>query len=84
MVDKFHYPCSFTDGFRYFCECALRSDTAESVKSLAFEYSDGVRDLIDSGRYDVSDDFTVVFQPFLRDNYIPVLVCNTINTGRSK
>lgn len=33
----------------------------------------GMRELIDSGRYDTHDNFTVILQPFMREIYLPRL-----------
>lgn len=32
-----------------------------------------MRQLIDSGRYDTHDNFTVILQPFMREVYLPKL-----------
>lgn len=38
----------------------------ESLKSLIDGYQKSIDDLIDSGIYDSSDNFTVVVQPFMK------------------
>ena len=38
------------------------------------KYREVVRDLIESGRYDTKDDFTVVIQPFFSETYPPNMV----------
>ena len=41
------------------------------LENFISAYQSELRDLIDSGRYDDRDDFTVVVQPFLRDITTP-------------
>lgn len=40
-----------------------------------------MRELIDSGRYDTHDNFTVVLQPFFREIFLPKLQVKTIRFG---
>jgi phospholipase B1 len=50
--------------------------TIESYKKelddLVDAYQKGLQNLVDSGRYDTRDDFTVVDQPFFSQTQIPV------------
>ncbi len=59
---------------RELCSCATQSSQKEEVSSLAHAYSRRMEEAIASGRYDTSDDFTVVYQPFMRENEFPRLV----------
>lgn len=40
---------------------------------LLFGIQHAMRQLIDSGRYDTHENFTVVLQPFMREIYLPRL-----------
>lgn len=46
------------------------------MRAAVRSYQQGIRDLVNSGRYDTRDDFTVVSQPFFEDTAIPRLVSN--------
>lgn len=46
------------------------------MRAAVRSYQQGIRDLVNSGRYDTRDDFTVVAQPFFEDTAIPRLVTN--------
>ncbi|XP_071162876.1 phospholipase B1, membrane-associated-like [Mytilus edulis] len=62
------------DTLHYFtCRCgAFPGDNKDELKALVIQYQNGLEDLVDSGRYDTRDDFTVVNQPFLSETKIPV------------
>ena len=64
--------------FDFICSavCSCVSTHTEDVQRAAREYQRRLYDLIASGRYDTSDDFTVVYQPFLEDVTPPVNVRN--------
>lgn len=53
--------------FAFVCQCsAFGPDSiGDQFDTILMEYQQNLRDLVGSGRYDVSDDFTVVLQPFL-------------------
>uniref|UniRef100_A0A1I8JJE3 Lipase_GDSL domain-containing protein n=1 Tax=Macrostomum lignano TaxID=282301 RepID=A0A1I8JJE3_9PLAT len=56
------------------CKCgAFPENEAEErdVKTIIGEYQARLRQLVDSGRYDTREDFTVVTQPFLRNSKPP-------------
>ncbi|XP_072288281.1 phospholipase B1, membrane-associated-like, partial [Pyxicephalus adspersus] len=59
------------------CPCVLsyNEDSHEMrvVKDANLGYQQSLLQLIDSGRYDTKDDFTVVLQPFFRHTRIPYL-----------
>ncbi|KAK5857601.1 hypothetical protein PBY51_010836 [Eleginops maclovinus] len=59
------------------CPCILKpkdgSSELQKVNEFNEAYQLAMRDLIDSGRYDTHDNFTVVLQPFLREIYLPKL-----------
>lgn len=59
------------------CPCIIKPNegSAEIQKSHEFNraYQKAMRELIDSGRYDTHDNFTVVLQPFLREIFLPRL-----------
>ncbi len=51
-----------------------KSDSAvvDATSALAREYQDGLADLVESGRYNDGDNFTVVLQPFFTDGSLPI------------
>lgn len=56
------------------CACAAYPASEDAEKELVEytkAYQQKVQDLVDSGIYDVREDFTVVLQPFMRDMLIP-------------
>ncbi|XP_034419198.1 phospholipase B1, membrane-associated [Cyclopterus lumpus] len=59
------------------CPCILKpkkgSSELQNVNDLNKAYQHAMRELIDSGRYDTHDNFTVVLQPFLREVILPRL-----------
>lgn len=61
----------------YVCPCVLRpkDGTTDLQKVADFNqaYQLVMRQLIDSGRYDTHDNFTVILQPFMREVHLPML-----------
>ncbi|XP_034531226.1 phospholipase B1, membrane-associated [Notolabrus celidotus] len=59
------------------CHCILKpkegSSELQKVRDFTAAYQLGMRELIDSGRYDTHNNFTVVLQPFLREVFLPYL-----------
>ncbi|KAF7661858.1 hypothetical protein LDENG_00251670 [Lucifuga dentata] len=59
------------------CPCVLKANDGsaelQKVKDFNRAYQQAMRELIDSGRYDTHDDFTVVLQPFFREVFLPRL-----------
>jgi len=55
-----------------YCPCVFGS-TLDGVRALALEYQAALSEIIDSGRYDGDDSFTVVLQPFLRNTTPPLV-----------
>ena len=53
------------------CECAKNEDTRVELRDLQLGYFDAISTLVDTGRYDTRDDFTVVIQPMIVDQKIP-------------
>ena len=56
------------------CPCIVKytsNETKIQVQNLFNQYSNYTEKLALSGRYDTRDDFTVVYQPFLRDFKLP-------------
>ena len=51
------------------CDCADKDP--DYVTEQGLKYSAAIEELVKSGRYDTRDDFTVVWQPFMRDSDIP-------------
>ena len=49
------------------CPCATDEDTVWELKATQMEYSRLLEEMVNSGRYDTRDDFTVVLQPHHRD-----------------
>nr|XP_057947324.1 phospholipase B1, membrane-associated [Doryrhamphus excisus] len=62
---------------RIVCPCVLkpRDGSAElrKVNEYSRAYQHAMRELVDSGRYDTHDNFTVVLQPFFREVFLPTL-----------
>ncbi|KAM9241337.1 phospholipase B1, membrane-associated [Leptosomus discolor] len=60
---------------RLLCPCVISpQDDSDEVKKLIYfnrMYQERTRQLVESGRYDTTDDFTVVMQPFLMNVNIP-------------
>jgi phospholipase B1 len=50
---------------RTFCNCVFENSHKPTLEGLTKGFQRGVEDLINSGRYDTKDDFTVVVQPFM-------------------
>lgn len=48
------------------CNCALDDSFVPYLVSITKQYQKGIEDLVATGRYDTSDDFTVVLQPFMK------------------
>ncbi|XP_067311532.1 phospholipase B1, membrane-associated [Pseudorasbora parva] len=59
------------------CSCVLKpKDESYEFKMLQEfnkAYQRGMRELVESGRYDTHDNFTVVVQPFFRNVFLPLL-----------
>ena len=49
------------------CPCAASPEDLPNMRPTQLAYHDLLKELIDSGRYDTRDDFTVVLQPHMRD-----------------
>ncbi|XP_068608218.1 phospholipase B1, membrane-associated-like [Brachionichthys hirsutus] len=62
---------------RLICPCMLKpregSTELQKVNDYNKAYQHAMRALVDSGRYETHDNFTVVLQPFLREIYLPRL-----------
>ncbi len=56
---------------RAVCNCARDEQYVDTIKRIAREYSEATEQLISTGRYDTKDDFTAVFQPFMKKNDVP-------------
>uniref|UniRef100_A0A672J0Y6 Phospholipase B1, membrane-associated n=1 Tax=Salarias fasciatus TaxID=181472 RepID=A0A672J0Y6_SALFA len=61
----------------YMCPCVILpeadSKALQMVEELNRKYQETLHELVESGRYDTSPDFTVVIQPFFRDVVVPRL-----------
>ncbi|XP_078205742.1 phospholipase B1, membrane-associated isoform X3 [Callithrix jacchus] len=57
------------------CVLTLRENSQELTRLEAFTraYQSSMRELVESGRYDTREDFSVVLQPFFRNIQLPVL-----------
>ncbi|XP_060552278.1 phospholipase B1, membrane-associated-like isoform X2 [Ruditapes philippinarum] len=49
------------------CGCAKNVNNNAMLQGASHEYQAGLQRLVDSGKYDTRDDFTVVLQPFFED-----------------
>uniref|UniRef100_A0A8C0UUQ3 Phospholipase B1, membrane-associated n=1 Tax=Cyanistes caeruleus TaxID=156563 RepID=A0A8C0UUQ3_CYACU len=60
---------------RILCPCVINpKDNSYDLKKLIYfnkKYQEKTRQLVESGRYDTKDDFTVVMQPFMTDMEMP-------------
>ncbi|KFR06463.1 Phospholipase B1, membrane-associated, partial [Opisthocomus hoazin] len=60
----------------YLCSCVLtgeeNSPNLTIVREATRAYQLGIRNLVESGRYDTHENFTVVIQPFLQNPKIPL------------
>ncbi|CAF1319400.1 unnamed protein product, partial [Didymodactylos carnosus] len=54
------------------CDCSTNKKTREITRQANINYQSGTNQLIDSGRYDTKDDFTVVRQPFMEHMKVPL------------
>jgi len=54
---------------RVLCDCAKKLPEDNNERAAA--YRRGLEDLVNSGRYETRDDFTVVFQPFMAHADVP-------------
>ncbi|ELU16539.1 hypothetical protein CAPTEDRAFT_194093 [Capitella teleta] len=50
-----------------FCNCVTNPETRPEMRPTQLSYINLLDELISSGKYDTRDDFTVVFQPHMRD-----------------
>ncbi|RVE57408.1 hypothetical protein OJAV_G00215900 [Oryzias javanicus] len=61
----------------FICSCIVKpkdgSVEVQKIHELNRDYQLAMRELIDSGRYDTHDNFTVVLQPFFREVLLPHL-----------
>ncbi|XP_052001893.1 phospholipase B1, membrane-associated [Xyrauchen texanus] len=59
------------------CRCVLKpkdgSQEFQRLQDFNKAYQRGMREVVESGRYDTHENFTVVLQPFFRNVFLPVL-----------
>jgi len=53
------------------CDCGVNKKQRDSIRGANIEYQKVTTELIKSGIYDTSDDFTVVLQPFMEHMKVP-------------
>ncbi|KAK3516533.1 hypothetical protein QTP70_021738 [Hemibagrus guttatus] len=62
---------------RILCSCVVSpedgSEALQNLEDLNRAYQSVLKDLVESGRYDIHSNFTVVLQPLLRDIAVPML-----------
>ena len=57
---------------RVVCPCAaFKTSDDPYLPNIILEYQDFIEKLVDSGKYETKDDFTVVVQPFMKDLILP-------------
>ena len=61
---------------RLLCPCGIDPAQEAEIRKAKEEYNTHIKAVIDSGRYDGRDDFTVVYQPMLEDMDVPYKVSN--------
>ncbi|XP_060100334.1 phospholipase B1, membrane-associated-like [Heteronotia binoei] len=75
-------PCSTYVAEEY-CSCILPIQEGSSELMMMSEavkaYQSSIQKLVETGRYDTQDNFTVVLQPFLRTISLPLQVCPGFN-----
>jgi hypothetical protein len=67
---------------RFLCDCAINKNTREVVRVANLQYQKLTNTLIDGGKYDTKDDFTVVRQPFMEHMKVPTTVNINISWKR--
>ena len=67
-----------------FCSCAVREESRQYLREIQLEYSRLLEELVNSGRYDTRDDFTVVLQPHMRDIVPPLDVSTSCRVVTSE
>jgi len=74
-VDNGH---GFCQGLHLFeCDCETNSHfTNDDIKAACIGYQQTQQAIQDSGMFDTRDDFTLVLQPFFKDNLMPPLLPN--------
>lgn len=81
-VRKMNHNIFCTELHKYECSCGAfpaSSRDEEKISERFNEYTNSLNELIKSGRYDQTDDFTVVLQPFFRNYTIPETNDGTID-----
>lgn len=63
--------CTIIHSFVCPCPTTGSDEDKEAVKEAAAQYQQNIWDLVNSGRYDTTDDFTVVVQPFFMGVDVP-------------
>mgnify|MGYP002785356855 CR=1 FL=1 len=71
--------CNVLHHFECPCGAFPTPQQEKELEEYINEYHELTQELVDSGRYDTSDDFTVVIQPFFRDFKAPRLPNNKID-----
>ena len=69
---------------RLFCDCGLSSGFRKDLLNMTREIQTRTEELINSGVYDTSDDFTVVAQPFMKNMGVPKKVFGMVNFEKYK
>lgn len=77
----FFYLTKFFSNFRrrLFCDCGLSSGFRNDLIKMTKEIQTRTEELINSGVYDTSDNFTVVAQPFMKNMGVPKKVFGLVN-----
>ena len=60
---------------RALCDCANSEKTSPELKGIQLQFFDALKQMVEGGRYDTREDFTVVLQPHLVDQDFPKDVC---------
>ena len=56
---------------RGICYCAINETTRVEQRDVQLSYYENIKAIVDTGRYDTRDDFTVVLQPMIADQKFP-------------
>ncbi|XP_071784568.1 phospholipase B1, membrane-associated-like isoform X1 [Asterias amurensis] len=56
---------------QFLCPCGMKEDDRELLRDKTRQYQSLLQSSIDSGKFDIRDDFTAVFQPFYIETTLP-------------
>lgn len=72
MKDLFHFVIDFFNSLA--CPCAIFEEFRNPLRDIQLEYYAELNELLETGRYDTRDDFTVVLQTMFLNMELLLLV----------